>query len=45
MAVDCHAVDFSEEYLKTKAEFYFSVDSSAHLDNPYTLKLLIEQNR
>ena len=38
-------IDFSEEYLKTKAEYYFTVDANAHLDNPYALKLLIEQNR
>ncbi|XP_043236665.1 procollagen-lysine,2-oxoglutarate 5-dioxygenase 1-like isoform X2 [Amphibalanus amphitrite] len=34
-----------EEFLKTKAEYYFTVDANAHLDNPYALKLLIEQNR
>lgn len=34
-----------EECLKTDAKFYFNVDVNAHLDNPYTLKLLIEQNR
>ncbi len=28
-----------------KCDFYFSVDSEAHIDNPQTLKLLIEQNR
>lgn len=28
-----------------KCDFYFSVDAIAHLDNPFTLKLLIEQNR
>lgn len=26
-------------------DFFFSVDSESHLDNPYTLKLLLEQNR
>ncbi|XP_056646968.1 procollagen-lysine,2-oxoglutarate 5-dioxygenase [Diorhabda sublineata] len=30
---------------KKKCEIYFSVDSIAHIDNPFTLKLLIEQNR
>ncbi|XP_037075005.1 procollagen-lysine,2-oxoglutarate 5-dioxygenase 1-like [Pollicipes pollicipes] len=34
-----------EECLKTKADFYFNIDANAQLDNPYTLKLLIEQNR
>ena len=28
-----------------KCDFYFSVDSDAHIDNEKTLKLLIEQNR
>lgn len=28
-----------------KCDYYFSLDTVAHLDNPYTLKLLIEQNR
>ena len=30
---------------KIKCDYYFSVDSEAHLDNSQTLKLLIEQNR
>lgn len=35
----------SEECLKKKCEYYFNVDSLAQIDNPHTLKLLIEQNR
>jgi procollagen-lysine,2-oxoglutarate 5-dioxygenase len=31
--------------LSKECEVYFSVDSVAHLDNPHTLRLLIEQNR
>lgn len=31
--------------MEQECDFYFSVDSDAHLDNPYTLKLLLEQNR
>lgn len=31
--------------LAKKCDIYFAVDSVAHIDNPYTLKLLIEQNR
>lgn len=31
--------------INLKCDFYFSVDAIAHLDNPFTLKLLIEQNR
>lgn len=34
-----------EECKKTNCPYYFSLDSTAHLDNPDTLKLLIEQNR
>ncbi|XP_046639801.1 procollagen-lysine,2-oxoglutarate 5-dioxygenase 1-like isoform X1 [Daphnia pulicaria] len=34
-----------EECLKKKCEYYFNVDALAHIDNPHTLKLLIEQNR
>ncbi|KAK4008169.1 procollagen-lysine,2-oxoglutarate 5-dioxygenase 1 isoform X2 [Daphnia magna] len=34
-----------EECLKKKCEYYFNVDSLAQIDNPHTLKLLIEQNR
>ena len=30
---------------KIKCDYYFSVDSEAHIDNSQTLKLLIEQNR
>ena len=30
---------------RIKCDYYFSVDADAHLDNPHTLKLLIEQNR
>ena len=30
---------------KIKCDYYFSVDSEAHIDNAQTLKLLIEQNR
>lgn len=37
--------DFSEECVKRKCEYYFNVDSVAHIDNPHTLKLLVEQNR
>ena len=31
--------------LDLKCDYYFSVDSVAHIDNEFTLKLLIEQNR
>ena len=31
--------------LDLKCDYYFSVDSVAHIDNALTLKLLIEQNR
>ena len=31
--------------MELMCEFYFIVDSVAHLDNPQTLRLLIEQNR
>ncbi|XP_018576476.1 procollagen-lysine,2-oxoglutarate 5-dioxygenase 3, partial [Anoplophora glabripennis] len=34
-----------DQCLSKKCDLYFSVDSIAHLDNPYTLRLLIEQNR
>jgi procollagen-lysine,2-oxoglutarate 5-dioxygenase, invertebrate len=34
-----------EECKKNKCEYYFSIDSTVHLDNDNTLKLLIEQNR
>ncbi|CAG9863076.1 unnamed protein product [Phyllotreta striolata] len=40
------ARDLSLDHCLTKkCDIYFSVDSIAHIDNPYTLKLLIEQNR
>ena len=29
----------------TKCDYYFSIDSDAHIDNQHTLRLLIEQNR
>ncbi|XP_069690681.1 procollagen-lysine,2-oxoglutarate 5-dioxygenase 1 isoform X2 [Periplaneta americana] len=31
--------------LTVKCEYYLNLDSDAHLDNPHTLRLLIEQNR
>nr|XP_023029790.1 procollagen-lysine,2-oxoglutarate 5-dioxygenase 1 [Leptinotarsa decemlineata] len=31
--------------LAKKCDMYFSVDSVVHIDNPFTLRLLIEQNR
>merc|ERR1712071_238652 len=34
-----------EECVKTKCEYYFNLDSVAHIDNPHALKLLVEQNR
>ena len=34
-----------ERCAETKCDFLFVVDSEAHLDNPHTLRLLIEQNR
>ncbi|XP_043193346.1 multifunctional procollagen lysine hydroxylase and glycosyltransferase LH3-like [Amphibalanus amphitrite] len=34
-----------EAGMKGKAEFFMFVDSTAHLNNPHALKLLIEQNR
>lgn len=36
---------FSEQCVKHKCDYFFNVDSNVHLDNPYTLQLLIEQNR
>ncbi|EEB15965.1 Procollagen-lysine,2-oxoglutarate 5-dioxygenase 3 precursor, putative [Pediculus humanus corporis] len=43
---ESHAKTLAIEHFKTsKADFYFNLDSEAHLDNPYTLKLLVEQNR
>ncbi|XP_065162876.1 procollagen-lysine,2-oxoglutarate 5-dioxygenase isoform X2 [Atheta coriaria] len=34
-----------DQCVARKCDYYFSVDSIAHLDNPFTLKLLIQQNR
>lgn len=34
-----------DQCMAKKCDYYFAVDSVAHLDNPQTLKLLIEQNR
>lgn len=34
-----------EEAIKKDVGYFLSIDSEAHLDNPFTLKLLIEQNR
>ena len=34
-----------ERCVLTKCDYLFVVDSEAHLDNPHTLRLLIEQNR
>lgn len=34
-----------DECRAIKCDYYFSVDGDAHIDNPHTLKLLIEQNR
>jgi procollagen-lysine,2-oxoglutarate 5-dioxygenase len=31
--------------LRNNCKYYFSIDSTSHLDNPDTLKVLIEQNR
>ncbi|GFG29485.1 hypothetical protein Cfor_05047, partial [Coptotermes formosanus] len=36
------AVDYC---LTVNCDYYLNVDSDAHLDNPHTLRLLIEQNR
>ena len=36
---------FSDKGMETVTEFFMFVDSTAHLNNPYSLKLLIEQNR
>ena len=36
---------FRYECFKGKCDYYLSVDSDVRLDNPMTLKLLIEQNR
>ncbi|KAF5287566.1 hypothetical protein FQA39_LY15895 [Lamprigera yunnana] len=41
-----NARDLSLDYcIQKECNYYFVVDSVAHLDNPYTLHLLIEQNR
>ncbi|CAG0881937.1 unnamed protein product [Cyprideis torosa] len=42
-----HARNLALEHFTSKedAEWLFSVDSVAHLDNPYSIKLLVEQNR
>ncbi|XP_063229636.1 procollagen-lysine,2-oxoglutarate 5-dioxygenase isoform X3 [Bacillus rossius redtenbacheri] len=34
-----------EQCLAKKCDYFFTVDSEAHLDNPHTLRLLVEQNR
>jgi len=34
-----------EECIKRKCDYYFNLDAVAHIDNPHTLRLLIEQNR
>ncbi len=34
-----------DKCVEVECDYYFSVDSEAHIDNPHTLKLLIEQNR
>lgn len=34
-----------DHFLKKDLDYFFSVDAEARLDNPHTLKLLIEQNR
>ena len=36
---------FSELCLKKKCGYYLNLDSTAHVDDPHMLKLLIEQNR
>jgi len=35
----------SERCVVKKCDYYFNLDATAHIDNPFTLKLLIEQNR
>ncbi|XP_068205814.1 procollagen-lysine,2-oxoglutarate 5-dioxygenase 2-like isoform X3 [Palaemon carinicauda] len=41
-----HARNSAIDYcIENDCQYYFSIDSEAHLDNPYSLKLLIEQNR
>lgn len=42
MDIICHT---REEAVKKDCGYFLSVDGEAHLDNPFTLKLLIEQNR
>lgn len=34
-----------DKCVEVECDYYFSLDSEAHIDNPFTLKLLIEQNR
>jgi len=34
-----------EDCIESSSDFYFTLDSTVHLDNPETLKILIEQNR
>ena len=36
---------YSDYALAKNTDYFLSVDSEAHLDNPFLLKLLIEQNR
>lgn len=36
---------FRDQCVIKESQYYFAVDSVAYLDNPSTLKLLIEQNR
>lgn len=38
-------VPFSTECVKKNCNYYLHLDSSVYLDNPDTLRLLIEQNR
>ena len=40
-----HINIYSDECKKSKCDYYFTVDSTVHLDNPETLKFLIEQNK
>ncbi|XP_060516799.1 procollagen-lysine,2-oxoglutarate 5-dioxygenase isoform X2 [Cylas formicarius] len=45
-STEWNARDLSlEQCLSKQCDVYFAVDSVAHLDNPQTLRLLIEQNR
>lgn len=36
---------YREECVKRDCHYYFNIDGDSHLDNPDTLKLLIQQNR